>query len=402
MPLSSIIRNLAIGLVLCLSGSMLGCSTSSPVSRAVAAVPKLVDGLQSGTEQDTAHPVHLMTSATRRAGRIHMRLKHGTPSEEQWVDANKDAENKCREWGYRETEVTGTNHVELLGTSFRSYECRGRVLESLAGAANDEPETPVSELVVEGMPSHQMALSFPRMGKMQMRLTHENPSEEHWAKADTAVRSQCREWGYEEVEVTSTFANRRNYQCRGRSGSGAADAQVDPQNASVLEMILERRRMLASFRSRAEQGDENAQSFLAEIEGRQEELQRRAADGDQEAQGDLAFMRLLTSDERLRVETWRCFSLLDYERSKPALTLGRLMGGGDDHGVGEVLVSGTAHLADFRVAGIDLRWNFGDQNDRDAYPYAFVIRPDGSGTYYDFSVSDDGRARPSQVFECQL
>ena len=402
MPPSPIIRTLAVGFMLCLSGLTLGCSTGSPESRAISAVTQLVEGLQSGTEKETTQPTHLMTNAAKRTGWIRMSLKHGSPSEEHWVNADKDAESKCRDWGYREAEVTGTNHVEILGSSSRTYECRGKVLESPAAALTDKPETPVSHLTTAEVPTHQMTLSFPRIGLIQMLLAHESPSNEHWANADREAQSQCREWGYDEAEVDSTVMNTRHYQCRGRSNSAAAGQQVDRHNASVLELILEWRRTLASFRNRAEQGDEKAQAILAGMANRQTELQRRAADGNQQAQGDLAFLRFLTSDKQLRVERWRCFSLLDYERSKPALTLGRLKGNGNEHGIGEVLVSGTAHIADFRVAGIDLRWDFGDQNDRGAYPYAFTIGPDGTGAYYDFSASTDGRARPRQVFECRL
>ena len=93
---------------------MLGCSTSTPEDRAPVKVTQLAEGFQGDTEQGVTQPSHLMTSSTRQMGWIHMRLKHGSPSEEYWVEANKDAESKCREWGYVEAEVTGTNHFEVL------------------------------------------------------------------------------------------------------------------------------------------------------------------------------------------------------------------------------------------------------------------------------------------------
>jgi len=31
----------------------------------------------------------------------------------------------------------------------------------------------------------------------------------------------------------------------------------------------------------------------------------------------------------------------------------------------------------------------------------FLIQPDGTGLYYDFSRSTDGTARPSQTYQCE-
>jgi len=32
------------------------------------------------------------------------------------------------------------------------------------------------------------------------------------------------------------------------------------------------------------------------------------------------------------------------------------------------------------------------------YRYAFVIEPDGTGLYYDFSTSEDGTAKPRGIY----
>lgn len=50
---------------------------------------------------------------------------------------------------------------------------------------------------------------------------------------------------------------------------------------------------------------------------------------------------------------------------------------------------------------LDRRWDWGCA-EKTGCRYAFGIRPDGTGKFYDFSVSDDGRAKPSQIFECRL
>lgn len=97
------------------------------------------------------------------------------------------------------------------------------------------------------------------------------------------------------------------------------------------------------------------------------------------------------------METWRCFGLSDYNKATALFTLIRVRSGGEDVS-GRVSVAGVTHLTRFQVAGLNRRWDWG------GHQYAFVIEPDGTGAYYDFSVFDSvfGDAKPSQVFECQL
>ena len=42
------------------------------------------------------------------------------------------------------------------------------------------------------------------------------------------------------------------------------------------------------------------------------------------------------------------------------------------------------HLASFEIAGLNPRWDFGYDENLDRYLYAFIIKPDGTGLYYDF------------------
>lgn len=99
------------------------------------------------------------------------------------------------------------------------------------------------------------------------------------------------------------------------------------------------------------------------------------------------------------LETWCCFSQSDFSQETVLFTLYRLK----EDEAGLVSVAGIIHRARFYVAGLDRRWDF--PNDallaNGAYPYSFIIEPDGTGSYYDFSASlVDGRATPSAFYTC--
>ena len=70
----------------------------------------------------------------------------------------------------------------------------------------------------------------------------------------------------------------------------------------------------------------------------------------------------------------------------------------DTKNLGTISVAGVKHNADYRVQGFNRRWNFG--TDGDGYPYSFVIKPDGTGLYYDFTSSDEN-VKASMVFKCK-
>ena len=110
-----------------------------------------------------------------------------------------------------------------------------------------------------------------------------------------------------------------------------------------------------------------------------------------------------TSQLKNTTETWRCFGQLDYRlallegsfpEEKVAVRLSRVAD--EDHEFGEVSVAGVIYWAHFRVVGINRRWDFGEE-----FKHAFVIEPNGSGAYYEFSnVEDGGKTKPSQHFNC--
>lgn len=68
---------------------------------------------------------------------------------------------------------------------------------------------------------------------------------------------------------------------------------------------------------------------------------------------------------------------------------------------GSITVAGTVQSADYSVQGFNRRWDFGKVKENGALPYAFVITPDGTAIYYDFSMSVNGSSSPSQIMHCK-
>lgn len=105
-------------------------------------------------------------------------------------------------------------------------------------------------------------------------------------------------------------------------------------------------------------------------------------------------------EEVVRGEGWVCYAENDERKVEPALVLVYVVSNR-----GEVFASvkaaGVEHSASFKVAGIHRRWDFGYDESEDAYLYAFVIKANGTGLYYDFSFSTRDRVRASDVFACE-
>ena len=71
-------------------------------------------------------------------------------------------------------------------------------------------------------------------------------------------------------------------------------------------------------------------------------------------------------------------------------------------GVGFVLYDGgnTGELASYKRAGLLHRWDWGWNDTR--YVYSFLIKPDGTGLFYDFSSAIDGyMEKADNIFRCQ-
>ncbi len=100
------------------------------------------------------------------------------------------------------------------------------------------------------------------------------------------------------------------------------------------------------------------------------------------------------------IQIWRCFKAYDSEKAT-LFKLSRFESPPSLRERGQVMVRTVTHSAKSQINGLNLRWDFGPDGD-DSYGYAFVIEPDGTGLYYDFSGSTDGTAKPRQVFDCEL
>ena len=94
--------------------------------------------------------------------------------------------------------------------------------------------------------------------------------------------------------------------------------------------------------------------------------------------------------------TWQCFKPGDLNKT-PLVALIRMEFGG------QVEFGNVTQDAAFRVLGLELRWDFG-RDDEGVHRYAFVIKPDGTGQYVDFTrtTSPNDTAYPSQTYTCEL
>ena len=66
---------------------------------------------------------------------------------------------------------------------------------------------------------------------------------------------------------------------------------------------------------------------------------------------------------------------------------------------GTVTIAGRTERTDFRIDGIERRWNWCLAKDG-SYHCTVTISPDGSGRYFNFRGTD-GTAKPSDWFHCR-
>ena len=94
--------------------------------------------------------------------------------------------------------------------------------------------------------------------------------------------------------------------------------------------------------------------------------------------------------------SWYC---KDYVYGGPVLVEVGFFGNTKYKGLGFVLYDGgyKGELAHYQRVGLEHRWDWGpNQND-----YAFVIKPDGTGLYYDFSSAKNGQSiKARDVYKC--
>lgn len=94
--------------------------------------------------------------------------------------------------------------------------------------------------------------------------------------------------------------------------------------------------------------------------------------------------------------SWYCQDFIDGGR---VLVEVGFFGGRKLEGLGFILYDGgySGEYTNYQRTGIEHRWDWGpNEND-----YAFVIKPDGTGLYYDFSSVPKGKTiNASDVYQC--
>ena len=95
------------------------------------------------------------------------------------------------------------------------------------------------------------------------------------------------------------------------------------------------------------------------------------------------------------IETWTCTQGLNTD----VLVVAYVNKGRE---TGTIKVAGVTHNASFSVQGFERRWDFGLTKDKE-YTYAFLIQPNGTATYYDFSdVTKGKKTGPKILMSCKM
>ena len=264
------------------------------------------------------------------------------------------------------------------------------------GEAPEAPEE--AGLPHAGAENYRVLLSFSDLGVIEIVLEGEDASEAAWGPADAEALNRCRTWGHEKMEANLPVQRVRLYRCQGNVASRVAMSAG--KTTPVLWRTEDFRRILWNFRSRAEQGDENALKMIQGLAAQRAGLQRRAQRGGAKAWTAWMFSQVMTSGAEVQADTWRCFPRGAGGPNEREVMLGRVSEAGAAVGVGEVSASGASHPAVFRASGSALRWEFG-KGHWQKLPHAFVVEPDGVGYQFDVSSSEDGQAESRRIFECQ-
>ena len=96
--------------------------------------------------------------------------------------------------------------------------------------------------------------------------------------------------------------------------------------------------------------------------------------------------------------SWFCYDFIDERTLR--LEVGTF-GDRKLEGLGYILFDGgyNGELTYYRRIGLEHRWDWGGRNDSD---FAFVIKSDGTGLYYDFTNVRSGEStRARDVFKCR-
>jgi len=108
----------------------------------------------------------------------------------------------------------------------------------------------------------------------------------------------------------------------------------------------------------------------------------------------ITFFLSLNSYAEKAAEVWQCQEK-DYGDWSNILVSATV---NEDRESGKIFVAGVVQEADFQVKGFNRRWNFGLSEDN-TYDFAFIIKPNGDASYYDFSA--EKQTKPSMFLFCR-
>ena len=98
------------------------------------------------------------------------------------------------------------------------------------------------------------------------------------------------------------------------------------------------------------------------------------------------------------VEKWECREFSE-DYGKILIKLWRI--NGMKEGFGYLEYAGVSFPALFKLDGLSLRWNWELDQD-DMWDYSFVVKPDGTGLFYDFSGVEKGDStRATDLYTCK-
>lgn len=104
-----------------------------------------------------------------------------------------------------------------------------------------------------------------------------------------------------------------------------------------------------------------------------------------------------SEEEHGSFEIWECYEYFD-RNNKILFEVGRFVNA-DLSRYGFILYDGSSSgdLAIYQQTGLNKRWDWETTGGR----YAFILKPEGTGLYYDFSnVSDGERINANNVYRC--
>ena len=106
-------------------------------------------------------------------------------------------------------------------------------------------------------------------------------------------------------------------------------------------------------------------------------------------------------DEPVVIEKWECREWLE-DRARVLVTLWWSVGmSPGETGYGWVTFSAASFPAISNLDGLSMRWNWGPDEDG-TWDYSFVIEPDGTGKYVDFSGASRGeKVSADSIYTCE-